>query len=418
MKICIVGAGSSYTPELIEGLSGMRTELPVTELAFYDIDESRMDIVYGFCLRYAKHLGIDIKITKYSNRRKALEGSCFVNTQIRVGGNAARVLDERIPLSFGVLGQETTGAGGMMKALRTIPAMIDIANDVVDVCPDAWIINYTNPTGIVTEGVLRETKAKIAGLCSCGMQPQQIVGGALGVAPNTVRYDMAGLNHMSSAYNFYVGSRSITFDELQKVYKQFDIDGDRAYMCGLNILANPYMEYYYHPIKKVQEMLAKPLVRGEEVIELEKELFRDFADESVCDKPKSLEKRGGGGYSELALGVMNAIYNDLNSWIVVNVKNENTLDFLPKDAVIEAPCIVNSSGIRPIAVSPPPRVIQALIEEVKAYEQLTVDAALTGDESIAISALMTHPLVRDYGIVRELWPKLLEAHKKYLPQFK
>jgi len=417
MKICIVGAGSSYTPELIEGLAKMQTELPVTELALYDIDEYRLDTVYGFCLRYAKNLGLDVKITKYTDREKAFDGASFINTQIRVGGNAARANDEKIPLSMGLLGQETTGPGAMMKALRTIPVMIDIARDVEKICPDAWIINYTNPTGMVTEAVMDETNAKIAGLCACGMGPQKIVGDALGVEPNLVRYDMAGLNHMSSAYNFYVAGKRLTDEELDKVYDQFGGSDGREYMKPLGVLANPYMDHYYYPAKKLKYHMDREVCRGEEIIELEKELFREFLDENVIDKPKSLEKRGGGGYSDLALSVMSAIYNNVDSWIVVNVRNNNTLDFLPKEAVIEASCIVNASGIRPISVEQPPKAVQALIFEVKMYEQLAVEAALTGNEDKAIEALLAHPLVRDYEVIPELWSKLLEANRPYLPQF-
>ena len=418
MKVCIVGAGSSYTPELIEGLGKVRETFAVSELALYDIDEYRLDTVYGFCVRYAKNLGLDMKITKTTERAKAFDGASFINTQIRVGGNAARANDEKIPLSMGILGQETTGPGAMMKALRTIPAMIDIARDVERICPDAWIINYTNPTGMVTEAVMNETNAKIAGLCACGMGPQTIVGKALGVEPSSVRYDMAGLNHMSSAYNFYVGGKAVTPEELDKIYNEFGGSDGREYMKPLGVLANPYMDHYYYPAKKLKYHMDREIVRGEEIMELEKDLFQEFLDESVIDKPKGLEKRGGGGYSDLALSVMSAIYNNVDSWIVVNVRNNNILDFLPKDAVIEAPCIVNASGIRPIAVEQPPKAVQALIFEVKMYEQLAVEAAVKGCPDKAIEALLAHPLVRDYAVVQELWPKLFEANRQYLPQFK
>jgi 6-phospho-beta-glucosidase len=218
IKFAIIGAGSSYTPELIEGLVQQRDTLPVGEIVFMDIDQERLDIVTGFCRRFLQHLGHPIKITATTDRREAIEGARFIDVQIRVGGNTTqRVLDEKIPLKYGLVGQETTGPGGMMKAFRTIPVMLDIARDVERYNPDAWMINYTNPTGLVAEAITRCTRANIAGLCSGGLFPQWRVSEALGVPEESVGYSYVGLNHLNFAFNITVDGRAITAEEFDRV---------------------------------------------------------------------------------------------------------------------------------------------------------------------------------------------------------
>jgi len=416
MKICVIGAGSPYTPELIQQLATMQKELPVTEIMLMDINENRLDIMHGFCERYAKNLGFSVNISKTTDRKKAIIGSTFINTQIRVGGNTARAQDEHIPLSMGLIGQETTGAGGFAKGLRTIPAMLDIAKDVEELAPEAWIINYTNPTGLVAEAVHKCTKAKIAGLCAGGMFAQHWTAQALGVDPGSVRYDFAGLNHMNFSYNVSVHGKLVTEAEFEKIASEIG-SVDKDLILKLGALPSPYLQYYFHTARKVKSMNSSPKTRGEEVMELEKELYQDFANPLIHTKPESLKKRGGGGYSEIATTVMNAIYNNIDTWVVVNVPNRGVLSFLPDDAVIETPCIVNAAGITPIIVAKPPRAVWGLIAAVKNYEQLAVDAAIHGCKDTAILALTAHPLVNDFDIAKDLVNKLLVANKQYLPQF-
>ncbi len=416
IKICIIGAGSPYTPEIVERLYSIRESMNVSEIMLMDINENRLDIMHSFCTRYAKHLGFKVSITKTANRKRAIDGSTFINTQIRVGGNIARVKDEQIPLSMGLIGQETTGAGGFAKGLRTIPAMLEIARDVEQLTPDAWIINYTNPTGLVAEAVNTHTKAKIAGLCAGGMFAQNWVSKALNVKPESVRYDFAGLNHMNFSYNITVHGRSLTDEEFEKAAKcvgSVDVD----LIMKLHALPSPYLQYYYHALKKVKSMQSVGKTRGEEVLEIERELFEDFANPDNYTKPQSLARRGGGGYSEIATTVMEAIYNNKDTWVVVNVPNRGVLPFLPANAVIETACMANASGITPLSLALPPKAVWGLITAVKNYEQLAVEAAVTGCYDTALLALMVHPLVNDYDRAKELLPKLLEANKEYLPQF-
>lgn len=417
LTVSIIGAGSSYTPELIEGFAALRESLPVREIRLMDIDANRLAIMHGFCSRFAAHLGFPVTIFATTDRRQAIEGADFINTQIRVGGNAARVRDEKIPISYGLIGQETTGAGGFMKGLRTIPVMLEIARDVERYSPHAWIINYSNPTGLVAEAVTRCTKAKIAGLCSGGLFPQLWTARALNVPPASVRYDYAGLNHMSFAYNVTVDGRPITDAEFDRVAERvWGVSHDL--IKQLRLLPSPYLQYFFHTAQRVEEMKKAPRTRGEDVQCLEQEIFAAYADPACCTKPEALKKRGGGGYSEVALSIMSAIANHRDQWAVVNVPNQGTLSFLPDDAVIETACLVGSAGIRPLVLgSEVPRSVRGLISAVKTYEQLAVEAAVTGDRRTALLALLAHPLVREYDVARPLLHELLEANREHLPQF-
>lgn len=416
MKFTIIGAGSSYTPEILERLSAMREELPVTELTLMDINEERLNIVSGFCKRYAKHLGLDLSFSQATTLEEALPGSDFIIVQIRVGGNAARVNDEKIPLSFGVVGQETTGPGGFMKALRTIPAMLEIAHAVEEYCPDAWIINYTNPTGIVAEAVNKYSKAKIAGLCAGGLNGRNWTAMGLNVDPKSVRYDLAGLNHMNFAYNITINGKPLTEEQFRTV-ATYRGEADAELCIKLGGLPSPYLQYYFHTAKRVKELQEKKLSRAEEVLLVEKEVYHDYADPNCDTKPASIQKRGGGGYSEIALDVISAIYNNKDSWNTVNVPNRGTISWLPDDAVIETACMINAAGIHPIQMAPIPPAVRGLICAVKNYEQLAVEAAVTGSVATAELALLAHPLVGDWELVKAMLPKLLEANRPWLKNF-
>ncbi|MCL2707988.1 MAG: 6-phospho-beta-glucosidase [Defluviitaleaceae bacterium] len=413
MKIAVIGAGSSYTPELFEKLSEYRERLPVGEVALMDVDPERLSIMEGFCKRFCKKLGFDVNITATGDRLRAIDGADFIDVQLRVGKNAARVFDEKIPLKYGIVGQETTGPGGMMKAFRTIPVMLEIAGDVVKHNPSAWIINYTNPTGLVTEAVAKYTTAKIAGLCSGGFAPRWLVADALKVDEALVHYDYVGLNHLNFAYDITIGGRQLSGDEFKTILGRF-AEGDREWIDMLGMIPSGYLQYYVHAGKKVKELTEAPLTRGETIGGLEKEIFVEYADESVDSKPASLKKRGGGGYSEVAIGVMDAIYNNRDRWMVINVPNNGTLKFLPDDAVIETACTVNAAGVKPLAPRRVPSEVWGLIAAVKNYEQLAVEAAVHSDKNKALLALLAHPLVGDLEIAVPMLDELLEANKRYL----
>lgn len=416
MKITVIGAGSSYTPEVLEKIVELRDALPVQTLSLMDIDEEKVHVVGGFCRRYAANMNLPIQIETTTLLPEALAGADFVIVQIRVGGNAARINDEKIPLSFGLVGQETTGAGGFMKALRTVPVMMELARAVETYCPDAWIVNYTNPTGIITEAITKHTKAKIAGLCAGGMNPRHWTAKALQVDASGVRYDMVGLNHLCFGYNITVQGKPLTDEQFREVAK-YRGEEDYALCVGQRTLPSPYLQYYYHTAGRVQKLSKQELCRAEQVMLVEKDIYRDYRDPACNTKPESLAKRGGGGYSDIAFAFIMAVYQDRDTWLVINVPNQNTYGWLPYDAVIETACVVNASGIRPIQASPAPKEVRGLVAAVKTYEQLTVEAALTGDMETAEMALLAHPLVKDWDIIKEMLPKLIEANRRYLPNF-
>ena len=282
--------------------------------------------------------------------------------------------------------------------------------------PGAWIINYTNPTGIIAEGVYKTTKAKIAGLCAGGMFPAHWTASALNVPADCVRYDYAGLNHMNFAYNVTVNGKKLTDNEMEKVMLASG-GTDIEVLKSIGAAASPYLPYYFHTNRLIEQLKNAPATRGEDVLALEKEVFDGYADENNNQIPQALHKRGGGGYSDVAIGVIDAIYNNIDTFMVVNVPNNRVLSFLPDDAVIETACMVNAGGIKSLTIAPPPKAVWGLIAAVKNYEQLTVEAALTGCRETALTALVPHPLVRDYDIAKPMLAELLEANKNYLPQF-
>ncbi|MBN2046928.1 MAG: 6-phospho-beta-glucosidase [Anaerolineaceae bacterium] len=417
-KISIIGAGSSYTPEIIERLAQMQEALPVDEICLMDINSERLEIMSGFCRRYLDHLQTPIHLTHTRDRAEAIRGAKYIITQIRVGGNDQRILDEKIPLKYGIIGQETTGPGGMFKAFRTIPAMLEIARDVERLNPSAWIINYANPTGLNAEAVLKHTHAKFVGLCSGGLFPAQAVHRALDVPKSAVHYDYFGLNHLNFAYNFTVNGTPLSDEEFDRVAETANgrtVEPDLLRV--LRLIPSPYLQYFYHQRKIVQKALNAPLTRGEQVKQLEHEVYAAYADPAQHTKPEALAKRGGGGYSEIALSVIDALENDRDRLVICNVANQGAIHHLPDDAVVEINCLVNASGIHPLHLQDIPAPVWGLIGSVKNYEQLAVEAAVNGSRETALLALMAHPLVGDYETAKDLLAEMLEANRRFLPQF-
>ena len=410
MKICIIGAGSSYTPELFEKLAEVKEQLPISHISLMDTDPKRLEAVTAFCTRYAKFLKMDAKIEPTTQLDRAVYGSTFVNTQIRVGGNAARVKDEKIPLSMGVIGQETTGAGGFMKALRTIPAIMEIGQAMRNNAPEAWMINYTNPTGIISQALHDHmSDIKCAALCAGGIRKTWDTANALGVDPKDVRYDIFGLNHLNYVYNITVNGRPLTGEEFEKVVAEVTTVSPEL-SIKIGAVLSGYMQYYYHRNKSLTAAKSAPMTRGEAVMELEKEIYRDFLNPVFEEKPPSLLKRGGGGYSAVATGVMDAIYNNTDTWHVINVPNKGVFTFLPYNAVVETAVLVNGHGIKPITASPPPKAVWGLVSMVKNYEMLTAEAAVTGNYDTALLALTHHPLVGDYDVAKAMLDEMLAAN--------
>ena len=435
LKIVTIGGGSSYTPELVEGLIKRYDEMPVSDYWLVDIEEGKekLEIVGALAKRMVEKAGVPMNIHLTLDRREALKDADFVTTQLRVGLLPARVKDERIPLSHGFLGQETNGAGGLFKALRTVPVILDIAKDISELCPNAWLINFTNPAGIVTEALLRYgVHKKVVGVCNVPIGLQFSFAEILGVDSNRVTVDFAGLNHMVYAEKVYLDGNDVTAEIIKaltapdtKTQTMANIKGfnwDVATMKAFGIIPCPYHRYYYKTrdmLKSELEEFKKGKTRAEVVMEVEKKLFEMYKDVNLQEKPEELAKRGGAHYSDVACNVINGIYNDKDTIIAVNTRNNGTLKQFEDDSAVEVSCYIGKNGPVPVeTVTDLPIFAQGLAGQIKSFERLAAEAAYTGDYNIALLAMVTNPLISDDVRGRKLLNEMLLAHKDYLPQFK
>jgi len=418
LKICVIGGGSTYTPELIEGFIERKDELPVATITLMDIDEDRLRVVGGLAGRMLRSAEADIELRLTTQRKEALEGADYVITQIRVGGLACRIQDEKIPLQFGVVGQETTGPGGFAKALRTIPVLLDIARDMAEVAPEAHLINFTNPSGIITEALLKYADIPTIGLCNSPFGFQQGIAHQLGVVPERVQLDYVGLNHLSWIRGVRLDGEEV-FDQVLEgaMARAGESPFSPELLETLGMLPSYYLTYYYNHDQMVAEQRRAEKTRGEVVQEIEASLLELYADPNLKHKPKLLEKRGGAHYSTVAVAVISAIHHDEGEVHIVNTLNNGALSDLPPHCVVELPSVINGSGVRAIPVAPMPPVIRGLTQAVKAYEELTVLAGAEGDEQAALQALLAHPLVPSFAVAQGLWAAIKEANRAYLSQF-
>ena len=430
IKIVTIGGGSSYTPELVEGFIKRYDHLPVEELWLVDVPagEEKLNIVGALAKRMVEKAGVPIKIHLTLDRRSALKGADFVTTQLRVGQLDARILDETIPAKHGVLGQETNGPGGLFKGLRTIPVILDIIKDMEELCPEAWLINFANPAGMVTEAVFRHTTwRKFVGLCNVPIGMVRQVADIMEVDMSRIRIDFAGLNHMVYGHNVYLDGVDITKQVVDK------IKGSAAsmknihanpwgveFLEGLGVMPCGYHRYYYQAETMLEHMLEdakKGESRGQVVKGVEADLFEKYKDLNLKEKPKELEKRGGAYYSDAACNLIASMYNDTKDIQPVNTINRGAISNLPLDAAVEISCVITKAGPRPLAFGPLPPAVNGLVQSIKSFEQIASDAAVTGDYNTALVAMTINPLVRDEVKAKVILDEMLEAHKQYLPQF-
>lgn len=422
LKIAVIGAGSTYTPELIEGLIKRRDSLPMRELHLMDIDAEKLSIVGGLAKRMLEREGMPCKTVLSGDLDAALADADFVMVQVRVGRLPARILDERIPLKYNLLGQETTGIGGFFKAMRTIPVLMNVAKKMEKLCPDAWMINFSNPSGIIAEALLSLTGVKMMGLCNVPINMYKNVRDSFPDKDLDITY--LGLNHLS--YITSVKDKETGEDLIKQALEQ-DVDGgvmanipkggvDSECFKAIGAIPSSYLHYFYFKNSKLEHVKKEEKVRGEVCEDLENELLDMYRDENLTEKPKLLEKRGGALYSEAAVSLIDAIYNDKKEVHVVNVKNNGTLPFLRDTDVVEVPAVIGKNGAETIKIKDfDNEHIISLISSVKSYERLTVKAALTGDDRTALQALMTNPLILDYNDASACYKEMKEAHKNYLP---
>jgi 6-phospho-beta-glucosidase len=416
MKLCVIGAGSSYTPELMEGLISHARELGLSQVWLMDIDERRLEIVGGLARRMAAAASAPFQTVLTSERDRALDGSSFVIAQIRVGGMQARIKDERIPLRHGIIGQETTGPGGFAKALRTVPVMVGIARDMERLCPGAWLINFTNPSGLVTEAVCRYSRVRALGLCNGPIGMQARLARLLEVQPQQVTMDYLGLNHLGFVRRVFVNGADVTSLALEKAEKNAS-EWEAEFIRTFSLIPNSYLRYYYARDEALREQQAASQTRGEIVAGIEAELLRIYAGPALDHKPPELSKRGGANYSQAAVAVILALTGENPRTEIVNVRNDGAIPDLPPDSVVEIPAALSSAGATPAQCGSLPDEVRGLVQAVKAYELLTIRAGMDGDRKVSLQALVAHPLVLSLSVARGLLDDLLEAHRELLPQF-
>jgi 6-phospho-beta-glucosidase len=422
LKIAIIGSGSTYTPELVEGIIKRKEVLPVSELALMDIDRGKLDIVGSLCERMIRSAGLPCRVVKTRSLDDALTGADFVLAQIRVGKLPARVLDERIPLKYGLIGQETCGIGGFFKAMRTIPVMLQLAERMEALCPEAWLINFSNPAGVITEALLNHTKVKMLGLCNVPFNMFRSIREALGL--EHAHFTYVGLNHLSWITAIEQDGRDYLMDALRmginsESMKNIPSSGfGKTLIRTVEAIPSPYLEYYYFRDKKLKHLLKGGLSRGETCMQIEKELLQIYGDEQLQTKPELLSSRGGANYSEVAISLVDAIHNDKQEVHVVNLLNKGALDFMEDSDAVEVGAVIGKDGAQPIPIGRfQNRHIIDYMRMIKAYERETVAAAVSGSEDAAMRALMMNPLSGDYHAAHACFQEMKEAHKAYLPQF-
>jgi len=432
LKIVTIGGGSSYTPELIEGFIKRYDELKVSEIWLVDIEEGKekLNIVGNLAKRMIKKANLPIEVHLTLNRKEALKDADFVLTQFRVGLLDARAKDERIPLKYGVIGQETNGPGGLFKGLRTIPVILEICKEMEELCPDAWLINFTNPAGMVTEAVLRYSNIhKVVGLCNVPIGMEMAVAKLLNVDHSRIRIQFAGLNHMVYGTDIFLDGVSIKDKVIQMVTELEDssfvknIQGfgwEPEFLKALDAIPCPYHNYYYKTremFEKVREEAETIGTRAEVVKQVEKELFELYKDPNLDIKPPQLEKRGGAYYSDAAVRLISSIYNDKRDIQPVNTRNNGAIASIPADSAVEVSCVITKDGPKPIAVGDLPVAVRGLVQQIKSFERIAIEAAVKGDRNLAILALTINPLVQSDTLAKQIVDEMLEAHRAYLPRF-
>ncbi|KUL60326.1 6-phospho-beta-glucosidase [Streptomyces albidoflavus] len=419
MKLTVVGGGSTYTPELIDGFARLRDTLPLTELVLVDPDAGRLELVGGLARRIFARQGHPGTITTTGDLDAGVEGADAVLLQLRVGGQAARQRDESWPLECGCVGQETTGAGGLAKALRTVPVVLDIAERVRRTNPDAWIIDFTNPVGIVTRALL-QAGHKAVGLCNVAIGFQRKFARLLDVAPAEVHLGHVGLNHLSWETSVRLGGPTGE-DVLPRLLTEHgdaiaaDLHLPRPLLDRLGVVPSYYLRYFYAHDVVVDELRTGPS-RAEKVAAMERELLELYADPALDEKPELLSQRGGAFYSEAAVDLAAALLGRGGSPLqVVNARNDGTLPFLPDDAVVEVQAEVGPEGARPLAVPALDPLYAGLVQHVTAYEDLALRAALEGGRDRVFAALLAHPLIGQYDQAETLTDLLLSHNQEHLP---
>ncbi len=416
MKLAVIGGGSTYTPELVDGVARLADDVKVTELVLVDPDQTRLGVVGPVSDRIMRRYGHPARLRWTSDLDDGLDGAGAVVVQLRIGGQAARRRDETWPLEYGCIGQETTGAGGLAKALRTVPVVLDIAERARSrALGDAWIIDFTNPVGIVTRALL-DAGHRAIGLCNVAIGFQREFARLLGVPPERVALDHVGLNHLTWERAALVDGTDALPGLIAAHREELAVHTGMpaSVLTDLRVVPSYYLHYFYEHDAAVAEQRGQP-TRAEQVAEIERELLQLYADPALDRKPELLTHRGGAFYSEAAVALLASLATDARDRQVLNVRNAGTFGFLDDDAVIEVPAVVGAGGPAPVPAAPLEPGMRGLVAHVSAYEELAVAAALKGGRDRVRAALLAHPLVGQYELAGRLADRLIAENKRYLP---
>ncbi|MED3481509.1 MULTISPECIES: 6-phospho-beta-glucosidase [Bacillus cereus group] len=433
IKIVTIGGGSSYTPELMEGFIKRYEELPIREMWLVDIEDGKekLEIVGKMAQRMWDASPYDVKVHLTLDRREALKDADFVTTQFRVGLLNARIKDERIPLSYGMAGQETNGAGGIFKAFRTIPIILSIVEDMKELCPNAWLINFTNPSGMVTDAIIRYGKwEKVIGLCNVPVNAMIAEPELIGKNLDELIYTFAGLNHFHWHRVKDLTGNDVTSEIIDKLYDGdsgipsniFDVPFFKEQLKQMNMIPCGYHRYYYRYDEMLEHLLeeyndSNVGTRAQQVKQTEAELFELYKDPNLNYKPEQLAKRGGAHYSDAACETIASIYANKNTHIVVSTKNNGAVPDLAPDDVVEVSAYIGAAGARPIAFGTLQPAERGWLQVMKNMELCVEEAAVTGDYGLALQAFIINPLIPSGETAKRVLDELLIAHKRYLPQF-
>jgi len=427
LKLGIIGGASSYTPRVVKGLIERQGEIPVSRITLMDPNRERLEVIASLVRLFYREAEIEVEVETTSEAERAIDGADFLISQVRIGGLAARTRDERTPLDFDMVGNETVGAGGFTSALRILPYAVELAAMVERLSPRTVIINFTNPSGIVTEAVLKHTAARIVGLCNIPTDLRIGFSEYLKVVPERVTLDYFGLNHLAWVRGVYLDGEDVLPGLIAEstgpdkgLYGHGLVDRliPPALLRTWGMVPNWYVRFYCFPDVILAEQKRAATVRGEQDVEIEARLMEMYAaGEFGSEAQQLLDRKGGTHYAEAALDVMESMVLDKGARLVLDVKNEGTLPELPPDVCVEVPAIVRRSRIEPLSIGPMPLAVRGLVQAIKAYEELTIEAALEGDRGLALEALMANPLVGSYNKAKGYLERVLEADRDYLPRF-
>lgn len=418
ITVCVIGSGSTYCPELIDGFIKRKEVLKVDEIRLMDIDPERLDITFNMTNRMLDEAGMSVKTEKFTDYRKAISGCTYVVSQFREGGLRGRDIDESIPVKYDVVGQETTGPGGFFLGMRTIPVAIKIARIMEETAPEAWLINFTNPSGLVTEAIRLHSSIKCVGLCNVPFTFQNRIAKMLDVKVDSVYMDYFGLNHLTWIRRVFVDGKDVTKIVREKMdTDQFrDLTGypfHKDLIDSLDLIPAGYLQFYYYKDEILKALKSAKVNRAKQVMEIDRQILESYKDVNLRKKPESLEQRGGAWYSDAACELINSIENDTSSIQYINYRNDGALGGLDKGVIIEGPAVIKSDGPHMLTCGELSPAIRALVIAAKNYELLTVKAALSMKYYDALLALVNNPLVENFNQAKSILDDVIVSYPEY-----